>query len=256
MSISDRIDKIKALVGEGELLGGTADTQFAKVKEEIQTKIADYGDTLGNVLGRIGNTQLDEFNNALKEAETIKSEGGEKANITKILAFKASVEEMIKKGYLKAEEASDMFKLAGIENVDVQVAKDGSIEFKKSIDTLIKTGTKKINDGMTGVKEVDITEIRTEDLFTSAQALAVVVRQHIESAISKLNEAISKAKSANNWDEVADLTNERNLSESKINSSIRYAGGIIPEYHSEGLPVGINWKRRGPDTVPTMLTPG
>lgn len=256
MSISDRIDKVKALVSEGELLGGTADTQFAKVKEEIQTKIADYGDTLGNVLGRIGNTQLDEFNNALKEAETIKSEGGEKANIAKILAFKASVEEMIKKGYLKAEEASDMFKLAGIENVDVQVAKDGSIEFKKSIDTLIKTGTKKINDGMTGVKEVDITEIRTEDLFTSAQALAVVVRQHIESAISKLNEAISKAKSANNWDEVADLANERNLSESKINSSIRYAGGIIPEYHSEGLPVGINWKRRGTDTVPTMLTPG
>lgn len=256
MSISDRIDKVKALVSEGELLGGTADTQFAKVKEEIQTKIADYGDTLGNVLGRIGNTQLDEFNNALKEAETIKSEGGEKANIAKILAFKASVEEMIKKGYLKAEEASDMFKLAGIENVDVQVTKDGSIEFKKSIDTLIKTGTKKINDGMTGVKEVDITEIRTENLFTTAQALAVVVRQHIESAISKLNEAISKAKSANNWDEVADLANERNLSESKINSSIRYAGGIIPEYHSEGLPVGINWKRRGTDTVPTMLTPG
>lgn len=256
MSISDRIDKVKALVSEGELLGGTADTQFAKVKEEIQTKIADYGDTLGNVLGRIGNTQLDEFNNALTQAEEIKSEGGEKANIAKILAFKNSVEEMIKKGYLKAEEASDLFKLAGIEDVNVQVAKDGSIEFKKAVETLIKTGTKKIEGGAYGVKEVDITQIRTDDLFTSAQALAVVVRQHIESAISKLNEAISKAKSANNWDEVADLANERNLSESKINSSIRFAGGIIPEYHSEGLPVGINWKRRGTDTVPTMLTPG
>lgn len=256
MSISDRIDKVKSLVSEGELLGGTADTQFAEIKKEIQEKIAGYDKTLANVLGRIGNSQLDEFNNALKEAETIKSEGGEKANIAKILAYKASVEEMIKKGYLKAEEASDMFKLAGIENVDVQVAKDGSIEFKKSIDTLIKTGTKKINDGMTGVKEVDITEIKTEDLFTTAQALAVVVRQHIESAISKLNEAISKAKSANNWDEVADLANERSLSEERINSSFRYAGGIIPEYHSNGLGVGINWKRRGTDTVPTMLTPG
>lgn len=256
MSISDRIDKIKALVGEGELLGGTADTQFAKVKEEIQNKIAGYSDTLGNVLERIGNTQLDEFNNALTQAEEIKSEGGEKANIAKILAFKNSVEEMIKKGYLKAEEASELFKLAGIEDVNVQVAKDGSIEFKKAVETLIKTGTKKIEGGAYGVKEVDITQIRTDDLFTSAQALAVVVRQHIESAISKLNEAISKAKSANNWDEVADLANERNLSESKINSSIRYAGGIIPEYHSEGLPVGINWRRRGTDTVPTMLTPG
>lgn len=256
MSISDRIDKVKSLVGEGELLGGTADTQFAKVKEEIQTKIAGYSDTLEHVLERIGNTQLDEFNNALKEAETIKSEGGEKANIAKILAYKASVEEMIKKGYLKAEEASDMFKLAGIENVDVQVAKDGSIEFKKSVDKLIKTGTMKINEGSTGVKEVDITEIKTEDLFTSAQALAVVVRQHIESAIAKLDEAVAKAKSASNWDEVADLVNERSLSEERINSSFRYAGGIIPEYHSNGLGVGINWKRRGTDTVPTMLTPG
>ena len=33
-------------------------------------------------------------------------------------------------------------------------------------------------------------------------------------------------------------------------------GGLIPEYHSNGLPVGINWKPKGTDTVPTMLTPG
>ena len=33
-------------------------------------------------------------------------------------------------------------------------------------------------------------------------------------------------------------------------------GGIIPEYHSEGDIIGVDWTPRGTDTVPTMLTPG
>lgn len=37
---------------------------------------------------------------------------------------------------------------------------------------------------------------------------------------------------------------------------LRSTGGIIPEYHSDGDIVGVNWKPRGTDTVPTMLTPG
>ena len=33
-------------------------------------------------------------------------------------------------------------------------------------------------------------------------------------------------------------------------------GGIIPEYHSDGDVIGVDWTPRGTDTVPTMLTPG
>ena len=36
----------------------------------------------------------------------------------------------------------------------------------------------------------------------------------------------------------------------------RQFGGIIPEYHSEGDVIGVDWTPRGTDTVPTMLTPG
>jgi len=253
LSISDRIDKVKELIGQGEILGGTAETQFAKVKEEIQTKIADYSDSLGNVLGRIGNTQLDEFNNALKEAEKINAEGGEKADSSRILAFKNSVEKMIKEGYLKTDEATKLFELAGIKDVSVEQTKTGAVTFKKTIEEFIQTGTRKIEGGAYGVKEVPITEIQTRDLFESAQRLKSTIQQHIESAIAKMDEAIAQAKASKDWDEVNSLTNERRLAEY---ARYRQSGGIIPEYHSEGLPVGINWKRRGTDTVPTMLTPG
>lgn len=253
LSITDRIDKVKELISQGEILGGTAETQFAKVKEEIQTKIADYSDSLGNVLGRIGNTQLDEFNNALKEAEKINAEGGEKADSSRILAFKNSVEKMIKEGYLKTDEATKLFELAGIKDVSVEQTKTGAVTFKKTIEEFIQTGTRKIEGGAYGVKEVPITEIQTRDLFESAQRLKSTIQQHIESAIAKMDEAIAQAKASKDWDEVNSLTNERRLAEY---ARYRQSGGIIPEYHSEGLPVGINWKRRGTDTVPTMLTPG
>lgn len=253
LSITDRIDKVKELISQGEILGGTAETQFAKVKEEIQTKIADYSDSLGNVLGRIGNTQLDEFNNALKEAEKINAEGGEKADSSRILAFKNSVEKMIKEGYLKTDEATKLFELAGIKDVSVEQTKTGAVTFKKTIEEFIQTGTRKIEGGAYGVKEVPITEIQTRDLFESAQRLKSTIQQHIESAIAKMDEAIAQAKASKDWDEVNSLTNERRLAEY---ARYRQSGGIIPEYHSQGLPVGIDWKRRGTDTVPTMLTPG
>lgn len=253
MSISDRIDKVKALVSEGELLGGTADTQFASIKKEVTDKLANYDKSVQEVLGRIGNSQLEEFNNALKQAEVIKAEGGEKADSQRILAFKNSVEKMIKDGYLKTDEASKLFEGAGIKDVSVEQTKTGAITFKKTIEEFIQTGTRTINDGSTGVKSVPITELKTHDLFVSAQNLKSTIQQHIESAIAKMDEAIAQAKASKDWDEVNSLTNERRLAEY---AKYRQSGGIIPEYHSDGLPVGINWKRRGTDTVPTMLTPG
>ena len=253
LSIIDRIDKVKELIGQGEILGGTAETQFEPIKKEITDKLANYDQSVQEVLGRIGNSQLEEFNNALKQAEVIKAEGGEKADSSRILAFKNSVEKMIKDGYLKTDEASKLFEGAGIKDVSVEQTKTGAVTFKKTIEEFIQTGTRKIEGGAYGVKEVPITEIQTRDLFESAQRLKSTIQQHIESAIAKMNEAIEQAKASKNWDEVNSLTNERRLAEY---ARYRQSGGTIPEYHSQGLPVGIDWRRRGTDTVPTMLTPG
>lgn len=256
LSITDRIDKVKALVSEGELLGGTADTQFAPIKKEITDKLANYDKSVQEVLGRIGNTQLDEFNNALKQAEEIKAEGGDKANIGKIKDFQNSVKTMIEKGYLKVDEASKVFEGAGISDVSITQLKDGTVKFNKDVTEFVKKGSRYIEDSTGTLHKVDYTEEEHYNLFESAKALAYEVRQHVQNAIANLDNAIAQVKRAKAWDDLDDLVNERNLKEEKITSGIRQYGGIIPEYHSEGLPVGINWKRRGTDTVPTMLTPG
>lgn len=256
LSITDRIDKVKALVSEGELLGGTADTQFAPIKKEITDKLANYDKSVQEVLGRIGNTQLDEFNNALKQAEEIKAEGGDKANIGKIKDFQNSVKTMIEKGYLKVDEASKLFEGAGISDVSITQLKDGTVKFNKNVTEFVKKGSRYIEDSTGTLHKVDYTEEEHYNLFESAKALAYEVRQHVQNAIANLDNAIAQVKRAKAWDDLDDLVNERNLKEEKITSGIRQYGGIIPEYHSEGLPVGINWKRRGTDTVPTMLTPG
>lgn len=255
-TIAEKMDIIQEIIKSGDVLGGSSDKQFAEVKEQITTKVAGYSDSLGKVVERIGNEQLDGYLAVLNQAESLKEAGGEKADGAKILAFKDSVEKMIKDGYLKVEEASKLFELAGINDVKVEKTKEGAIKFSKTIEEFIQTGTRKINEGSTGVKEVPISELKTSDLFESAKLLNLVVRQHIESAIAKLDEAIAQAKKANNWGEVEDSVNERNLQEERINSTFRQFGGVIPEYHSKGLTVGVNWKRRGTDTVPTMLTPG
>lgn len=256
LSISDRIDKVKALVSEGELLGGTADTQFAPIKKEITDKLANYDKSVQEVLGRIGNTQLEEFNNALKQAEEIKAEGGDKANIGKIKDFQNSVKSMIEKGYLKVDEASKLFEGAGISDVAITQLKDGTVQFNKDVTEFVKKGSRYIEDSTGTLHKVDYTEEEHYNLFESAKALAYEVRQHIQNAISNIDNAIAQVKKAKAWDDLDDLVNERSLNEEKLNSAIRQNGGIIPEYHSKGLAVGINWQRRGTDTVPTMLTPG
>lgn len=256
LSVIDKIDKIKALMKESELLGGTSDEQFSKIKEDISIRIKGYNDTLGNVLDRVGNEQLADFQTVLKEAEALNNAGGEKADATKIIAFYDSVEKLVKEGYVKAEEATKLFELAGIKDVSVEEVGKGAYKFKKEVQEFIQTGTKKINEGSTGLKEVPITEARTRDLFEKARELASVVRQQIDSAISKLDEAIKQVTNSNDYDKQRVYSNYRRQLEGDRDVLGFYTGGIIPEYHSNGLPVGIDWRRRGTDTVPTMLTPG
>ena len=255
-TIAEKMDIVTKIIQEGGILGGSSDHQFAGVKDEITKKVGDYSETLGKVVERIGNTELDGYLAILTDAETISSEGGEKADIGKILEFKDKVLEYLNKGYLKIDEAKSLFEKAGISNVSIEQLKDGSYKFNKTVTEFVNKGTKYINDGSTGLKKVPISEEEKYNLFESAKALAYEINRFIERAIGKLEKAKEEAKKANDYNEVEDLVNEQNLYEGRRNSTFRAMGGLIPEYHSQGLPVGINWQSRGTDTVPTMLTPG
>lgn len=255
-TIAEKMDVVTKIIKEGDILGGSSDHQFANVKDEITKKVGDYSGTLGNVVTRIGNEQLDSYLAILTDAETISSEGGEKADIGKIIEFKDKVLEYLNKGYLKIDEAKSLFEKAGISNVSIEQLKDGSYKFNKTVTEFVNKGTKYINDGSTGLKAVPISVEEKRNLFESAKALAYEINRFIERAIGKLEKAKEEAKKANDYNEVEDLVNEQNLYEGRRNSTFRAMGGLIPEYHSQGLPVGINWQSRGTDTVPTMLTPG
>ncbi len=255
-TIAEKMDIVTKIIKEGDILGGSSDHQFAGVKQKITEKVGDYSKTLGKVVERIGNTELDGYLAILTDAETISSEGGEKADIGKILEFKDKVLEYLNKGYLKIDEAKSLFEKAGISNVSIEQLKDGSYKFNKTVTEFVNKGTKYINDGSTGLKAVPISVEEKHNLFESAKALAYEINRFIERAIGKLEKAKEEAKKANDYNEVEDLVNEQNLYEGRRSVAPFFTGGVIPEYHSSGLPVGIDWKSRGTDTVPTMLTPG
>lgn len=252
-TIAEKMDIVTEIIKSGDKLGGSSDHQFAGIKTQIETKVANYKDTLGRVLERIGNEELDSYLALLNSAEEIKTSGGSKADTSKITEFKSKVEDFIQKGYLKAEEASNLFELAGISNIIVDPLSKKVTEYKFSITNSLKDGEKKLLEGAGLINNENILGVPTYGISSSIGKLKTSVSDSIQKAISKIEEGIAKAKLANDWDEVNELVTERKLAEY---GRYRQSGGIIPEYHSQGLPVGIKWQPRGTDTVPTMLTPG
>ena len=256
-TIAEKMDIVTKIIENGETLGGSSDKQFEKVKEEITTKVGDYSKTLGNVVTRLGNEQLDSYLAILTDAEKLKEAGGENADVGKFVDFKDKVLGFLQKGYLKVDEASKLFEKAGISGVEVKDLGNGAFEFNKTIKEFVQNGVNYINEGSTGVKAVPKYESKTRNLFESASALYYEVKKVVESNIEKLDEALKQVRDGSNPERQRYLVNQRRVQESRIDiSGHSFNGGIVPEYHSQGLSVGINWRRRGTDTVPTMLTPG
>lgn len=253
-TIAEKMDIVTEIIKNGETLGGSSDKQFEKVKGDITKKVADYSTTLGNVVNRLGNEQLDSYLALLTDAEKLNEAGGEKADVGKFVDFKNKVLEFLQKGYLKVDEATKLFEKAGISGVEVKDLGNGAFEFNKTIKEFVQNGVNYINEGSTGVKAVPKYESETRNLFESASALYYEVKKVVESNIEKLDEALKQVRDGSNPERQRYLVNQRRVQESRIDLSTRQFGGIIPEYHSQGLPVGF--KSRGTDTVPTMLTPG
>ena len=253
-TLVEKMDIVEKIIQNGDTLGGSSDHQFADVKKNITAKVGKYKDTLGKVVERLGNTELDGYLELLTDAESLNTAGGIKADESKIQAFKTKVEELLKKGYLKVEEAKDLFDKAGIPNISVDPTTKAISYFKLSISNGLKAGENKLLEASGLVQKNGIYNIPTYKVDEEAKKLANAIRDFINKAIGKLEEAKEKAKQANDYLEVEDLVNEQNLYEGRLNRVTRAMGGIIPEYHSKGLRVGF--MSRGTDTVPAMLTPG
>ena len=253
-TLVEKMDIIEKIIQDGDILGGSSDHQFANVKKDITAKVGKYKDTLGKVVERLGNTELDGYLELLTDAETLNTAGGIKADESKIQAFKTKVEELLKKGYLKVEEAKDLFDKAGIPNISVDQTTKAISYYKLSITNGLKDGENKLLEASGLVQKNGIYNIPTYKVDEEAKKLADAINNFIKNAIGKLEKAKEEAKKANDYLEVEDLVNEQNLYEGRLNRVTRAMGGIIPEYHSKGL--GVGFMSRGTDTVPAMLTPG
>ena len=253
-TIAEKMEIVNQIIKDGDTLGGTSDHQFSGIKDQITAKIADYKDSLGGVVERIGNTELDGFLAILNDAEKLNSEGGDNATLSKIVAYKSAIEKMLKNGYLKVDEANVLLAKAGINYISVEEVSKGSYRFKEGVSNTLNAGVTKMNEGVLGIKAYPLSTVPTAGIGDSASALRQAVLDQIEKAGKKLDQAIKEVSDGSNPERQRYLNNVRRQME---NSDFGFSiGGIVPEYHSNGLPVGIGWGSRGTDTVPAMLTPG
>lgn len=254
LSISDQIAKATELVKQGNLQGGTREQQTIALAESIKEKLGDTATKYTEILKNGLWDDLNTLNQMLDSADFVSKLPRTEENQVRIDAFKESVAKLIKDGVLKVEEGQALLDKAGIKDVSAEGLKNGVNEFKLSVTNGLSDAQKKFLEGTGIIGGVDIPGIATAGISASVTGLKDAVATSINSAIAKLDEAIANAKQANDWDEVNALANERRITEY---ASRRYqSGGIIPEYHSKGFPVGVNWQPKGTDTVPTMLTPG
>lgn len=254
LSVSDQITKATELVKQGKLQGGTREQQTIALAESIKEKLGDTATKYTEILKNGLWDDLNTLSQMLDSADFVSKLPRTEENQVRIDAFKESVAKLIKDGVLKVEEGQALLDKAGIKDVSAEGLKNGVNEFKLSVTNGLSDAQKKFLEGTGIIGGVDIPGIATAGISASVTGLKQAVATSINSAIAKLDEAIANAKQANDWDEVNALANERRITEY---ASRRYqSGGIIPEYHSKGFPVGINWQPKGTDTVPTMLTPG
>lgn len=254
LSISDQIAKATELVKQGKLQGGTREQQTIALAESIKEKLGDTATKYTEILKNGLWDDLNTLNQMLDSADFVSKLPRTEENQVRIDAFKESVAKLIKDGVLKVEEGQALLDKAGIKDVSAGGLKKGVNEFKLSVTNGLSDAQKKFLEGTGIIGNVDIPGIATAGISASVTGLKQAIATSMNSAIAKLDEAIAKAKQADDWDKVNALANERRIKE--YASRRHQSGGIIPEYHSKGLPVGINWQPKGTDTVPTMLTPG
>lgn len=256
LSVSDQIAKATELVKQGKLQGGTREQQTIALAEAIKEKLGDTATKYTEILKNGLWDDLNTLNQMLDSADFVSKLPRTEENKVRIDAFKESVAKLIKDGVLKVEEGQALLDKAGIKDVSADGLKNGVKEFKLSVTNGLSDAQKKFLEGTGIIGGIGIPNISTAGISSGVSALASAVRKSIDDTIAKLDEAVAEATANGNLAKQRVYSNYRRQAEMERDNIYQSTGGLIPEYHSSGLPIGINWKSKGTDTVPTMLTPG
>lgn len=150
---------------------------------------------------------------------------------------------LITKGQIKTDEAKEILKNIPIDLVDTSKLSEEGKALLKALGFKVDNTTGKITEMKDKVNGNDPKDVDTSKITEEAKK--------IEEALNSLVNSVANAVTS-----IFNSTPKSVSGGGKKKGKRKQFGGIIPEYHSDGDVIGVDWTPRGTDTVPTMLTPG
>lgn len=254
-TVGEKLEIIKKLAEEGGLLGGTAEQQRNELAKSITEKLGETSTKFSNILKEGLLSDLEQLNTLINDSELLKNRGNTEADKVKVINYVESVRKLLQNGSLKVEEAQTLLDNAGITEVSAEQVKDSTVDLKKAVTTSIEDTANKVNETSGKVNDNGVSDVSTSAIDEANRQNREALGKFVQGIADWVSGVVSKV-----WNSITDGSPKDN-STLKNNGPLLggvhpFTGGLIPEYHSEGLHVGVNWRKRGTDTVPAMLTPG
>ena len=235
-------NEFKGFIGKAETKAREILTNMGITSVDLQNKI----------LESMVNGTATSFKDAIEKVteETKKEAPAEKYSIvaTDLYNF---IGKFVANGTIPLEKAKEYLAEYDPESVDTtKLDADGKDLYTEVTKTIDSTANK-LKEGSDKAK-VDMSTVETSGIETEKKGL-------IESAKGFVNSIIEFIKGIREDYFSSGISDPGTWFATKVGQwfgSHPSTGGLIPEYHSEGLRVGVNWSKRGTDTVPAMLTPG
>lgn len=202
-----------------------------KVRQKIMDKVIKDHESIEKAI-----QEAYEDNGALSEKE-IASLKTSSTNLVETLS------NLITKGQIKTDEAKEILKNIPIDLVDTSKLSEEGKALLKALGFKVDNTTGKITEMKDKVNGNDPKDVDTSKITEEAKK--------IEEALNSLVNSVANAVTS-----IFNSTPKSVSGGGKKKGKRKQFGGIIPEYHSDGDIIGVDWTPRGTDTVPTMLTPG
>lgn len=205
-------------------------------------------DLQNKILEKIVNGSATSFKDAIEKVaqETQQEAPQEKYSIVATDLYNI-VGKFVKDGTIPLEKAKEILKGYDPASVDTSKLDTNGQELYNNVSGTMDSTAKKLQEGSDKAK-VPMQEVPTKQVEEAKNGFVEALKGIWDAVVSAYNSA---------RDLISGLfTGGNNKPKSQKRGFIPAfsTGGIIPEYHSQGL--GVGWKSRGTDTVPAMLTPG
>lgn len=229
-----------------------------KVKEPIKDQLTEtLQDVLGTTDKRITDKIIEyatkhkvDLETAIEEvSKDNKVSDEEKAQIQSgITNFTNLIGKLYKDGALKIDEAKALLSNVNLDNIDTSNINKEGLALLQALGIKIDKTSGKVKEAKDKVNGNDPKDVDTSSITREASK--------IEEALNSLVNSVTNAVTSIFNSTPKSVKGIGKKGTGVVLGGFRSNGGIIPEYHSDGDIIGVDWKPKGTDTVPTMLTPG